>query len=256
MSARSVPSGIRPSLSHSRRPISEPPRRPATAILTPLAPAFIERWMACFMAFLNAMRRLSCPAMFIATRYASSSGWRISLISSLTLRLLSAPICWRRTSTFAPPLPMTIPGLAVWIVTVTWLMPRSTSTPLTLALASRLAMSWRILMSSWREAVYSLSSAYHFAVQVRETPSRKPYGWTLCPMSGLLVRDDDRDVGHALVDRERPTLGAWPPALDRRALVGDGVDDEQILGGQVVVVLGIGGGALQDAGDIRGCLLG
>src|SRR5215208_3518397 len=42
MSARRVPSGIRPSRSHSRRPISEPPRRPATAIRTPLAPAFIE----------------------------------------------------------------------------------------------------------------------------------------------------------------------------------------------------------------------
>ena len=33
-------------------------------------------------------------------------------------------------------------------------------------------------MSSLRRAVYSLS-AYHFAVQVRETPRRKPYGWTL-----------------------------------------------------------------------------
>src|SRR6187551_25847 len=110
-------------------------------------------------------------------------------------------------------------------------MPRSISTPLTLALARRLAMSERILMSSWREAVYSLSSANHFAVQVRETPSRKPYGWTLCPMSGLLVRDDDGDVGHALVDRERPALGPRLEALDRRALVGDGIDDEQILGG-------------------------
>ena len=30
MSARSVPSGMRPSLSHSRRAISEPPRRPDT----------------------------------------------------------------------------------------------------------------------------------------------------------------------------------------------------------------------------------
>src|SRR5919107_698136 len=164
MSARSVPSGMRPSLSHSRRPISEPPRRPATAILTPLAPAFIDRWMACFIAFLNAMRRLSWPAMFIATRYASSSGWRISLISSLSLR---------------------------------------------------------IVMSSWREAVYSLSSAYHFAVQVRETPSRKPYGWTLCPMSGLLVRDGDGDVGHGLVDREGPTLCPRLEPLDGRTLVGD-----------------------------------
>src|SRR6186997_3054652 len=233
MSARSVPSGMRPSLSHSRRPISEPPSRPATAILTPFAPAFIDRWIACFIAFLKAMRRVSWPAMFIATRWASSSGWRISLISSLTRRFVSAPICWRRTSTLAPPLPITIPGFAVWIVTVTWLMPRSISTPDTLALASRRSISWRILMSSWREAVYSLLSAYHLAVQVRETPRRKPYGWTLCPMSGLLVRDDDGDVGHWLVDRERPTLCPRLEALDRRALVGDGIEDDQILGGQV-----------------------
>src|SRR6186997_2273799 len=250
MSARSVPSGMRPSLSHSRRPISEPPRRPATAILTPLAPAFIERWMACFIAFLKAMRRLSWPAMFIATRYASSSGWRISLISSLTLRVVRAPTCWRRISTFAPPLPMTMPGLAVWMVTVTWLMPRSISTPLTLALARRLSMSVRMVMSSLREEVYSLLSAYHFAVQVRETPRRKPYGWTLCPMSGLLVRDDDGDVGHGLVDRERPTLGPRPEALDRRTLVGDGVGDEQVLGRQVVVVLGVRGRALEHARDV------
>src|SRR6478672_6683446 len=254
MSARSVPSGIRPSRSHSRRPISEPPRRPETAIRTPLAPAFIDRWIACFIAFLKAMRRVSCPAMFIATRCASSSGWRISLISSLTLRLLSPPICWRRTSTLAPPLPITMPGLAVWIVTVTWLMPRSISTPDTLALDSRRSISRRIAMSSLREVVYSLS-AYHFAVQVRETPRRKPYGWTLCPMSGLLVRDDDRDVGHWLVDRECATLRPWLEALDRRALVGDGIDDDQVLRGQVVVVLGIGGRALQHARDIRRSLL-
>src|SRR6266550_3607363 len=254
MSARSVPSGIRPSLSHSRRPISEPPSRPATAILTPFAPAFIERWMACFIAFLKAIRRLSWPAMFIATRCASSSGWRISLISSLTLRVVIAPICWRRISTLAPPLPITIPGLAVWMVTVTWLMPRSISTPLTLALASRLSMSARMSMSSLREVAYSLS-AYHFAVQVRETPNRKPYGWTLCPMSGLLVRDDDGDVGHGLVDGERPTLGPGSEALDHRALVGDGIRDDQVPGRQVVVVLGIGGRALEHARDIgRGLL--
>src|SRR6476660_7847914 len=254
MSARSVPSGMRPSLSHSRRPISEPPRRPATAILTPLAPAFIERWMACFIAFLKAIRRVSCPAMFIATRWASSSGWRISLISSFTLRLLSPPICWRGTSTFAPPLPMTMPGLAVWIVTVTWLMPRSISTPLTLALASRRSLSVRIAMSSLRDAVYSLS-AYHFAVQVRETPRRKPYGWTLCPMSGLLVRDDDGDVGHGLVDGERSTLRPWAEALDRRALIGDGVEDDEVLGRQVVVVLGVRGRAVEHARDILGGVL-
>src|SRR4029078_7269473 len=254
MSARRVPSGMRPSLSHSRRPISEPPRRPATAILTPFAPAFTVDWLACCIAFLKAMRRVSWPAMFIATRCASSSGWRISLISSLTLRSLMPPICSRSTSTLAPPLPMTIPGLAVGIVTVTWLMPRSISTPLTLALASRRSMSLRIAMSSLREVVYSLS-AYHFAVQVRETPRRKPYGWTLCPMSGLLGRDDDRDVGHGLVDRERPTLCPRLEALDHRALVGDGIEDDQILGGQVVVVLSVGRRALQHARDVCRCLL-
>src|SRR5437667_2527501 len=244
MSARRVPSGMRPSRSHSRRPISEPPRRPATAIRTPLAPAFIERWMACFIAFLKAIRRVSCWAMFMATRCASSSGWRISLISSLTLRFESAPICCRRTSTFWPPLPMTMPGLAVWTVTVTWLIPRSISTWLTLALASRLSTRRRMAMSSWRRVVYSLS-AYHFAVQVRETPRRKPYGWTLCPISGLLVRDDDRDVSHGFVDRERPTLRPWLEALDRRTLVGDGIEDDEVLGRQVVVVLGIGCCALE-----------
>src|SRR6266550_2930651 len=249
MSARRVPSGIRPSRSHSRRPISEPPRRPATAIRTPFAPAFIERWIACFIAFLKAMRRVSCWAMFIATRWASSSGWRISLISNLTRRFVRPPICWRSTSTFAPPLPMTIPGFAVWIVTVTWLMPRSISTPDTLALASRRSTSWRIPMSSLRRAVYSLS-AYHFAVQVRETPRRKPYGWTFLPISGLPVRDDDRDVSHGLVDRERPTLGPRPPALDRRPFVGVSLGDEQVPGGQVVVVLGVGRGALQHGQDV------
>src|SRR6185312_923607 len=250
MSARSVPSGIRPSRSHSRRPISEPPRRPETAIRTPLAPAFIDRWMACFIAFLNAIRRDSWPAMFIATRCASSSGWRISLISSLTRRLVSPPICWRRISTLAPPLPMTIPGLAVWIVTVTWLMPRSISTPDTLALARRRSTSLRIVMSSLRRDVYSLS-AYHFAVQVRETPRRKPYGWTLRPIcSGLLIRDDDRDVGLPLVDRERPTLGTRLPTLERRTLVGRGLDDDEVLDRQVVIVLGVRGGALQHLLDI------
>src|SRR5215204_2062267 len=149
---------------------------------------------------------------------------------------------------------MTMPGLAVWMVTVTWLMPHSISTPLTLAFDSRRSMSVRMPMSSLREAVYSLS-AYHFAVQVRETPRRKPYGWTLCPMSGLLVRDDDGDVGLGLVDREGATLRPRAEALDRRTLVGDGVGDDQVVGRQVVVVLGIGRRTLEHAGHVgRGAL--
>jgi hypothetical protein len=86
---------------------------------------------------------------------------------------VSAPICWRRISTFWPPLPITMPGLAVCTVTVTWPKLRSISRPLTLALASRFSTSLRMKMSSVRSAVYSLSW-YHFAVQVRVTPSRNP----------------------------------------------------------------------------------
>src|SRR5919106_441500 len=130
-------------------------------------------------------------------------------------------------------------------------MPRSISTCDTLALASRLSTSLRMPMSSLRRSVYSLS-AYHFAVQVRETPSRKPYGWTFLPISGLPVRDGDRDVSHGLVDRERPTLGPRPEPLDRRALVGLGVGDDQVLGGQVVVVLRVRGCALENALDVAG----
>src|SRR5450756_3253446 len=71
-------------------------------------------------------------------------------------------------------------------------MPRSISTPPTLALARRRSMSLRMARSSWSSVAYSLS-AYHFADQVRLVPRRKPYGWTLCPMSGLPFFEDDGD---------------------------------------------------------------
>jgi len=67
---------------------------------TPLAPAFMVRWMACLMALRNAMRLDSCWAMLAATSVASSSGWRISLISSLTFLVVSLPTAWRSASTF------------------------------------------------------------------------------------------------------------------------------------------------------------
>ncbi len=72
------------------------------------------------------------------------------MISSLTFLSVSLPIEVRSSSTLAPPLPMTMPGLAVWTVTVTWLIPRSISTWLTLALDSCLETSARMRMSSWR----------------------------------------------------------------------------------------------------------
>src|SRR5207253_6612071 len=47
--------------------------------------------------------------------------------------------------------------------------------------------------------------------------------------SGLLIRDDDGDVSHWLVDREGPTLGPRLPALHRGALIGVSLDDDKVL---------------------------
>ena len=58
-----------------------------------------------------------------------------------------------------------------------------------------------------------------------------------------------------IVDWEGQTLCPWPEALDRRTLIGDGVEDDQVFRGQVVVVLGIGRRALQHAGDVLGGVL-
>ena len=55
-----------------------------------------------------------------------------------TRRLVSRSRLWRMRSTFSPPRPITIPGLAVWIVTAAWLALRSISTLLMLA-----SLSWR-----------------------------------------------------------------------------------------------------------------
>src|SRR5450756_411645 len=121
-------------------------------------------------------------------------------------------------------------------------MPRSISTPPTLALARRRSMSLRMARSSWSSVAYSLS-AYHFADQVRLVPRRKPYGWTLCPMSGLPFFEDDGDVGHRLVDGEGSSLGSRLPALEGGALVGVGLHDHEVLGREVAVVLGVRGRA-------------
>ena len=72
----------------------------------------------------------------------------------------------------------------------------------------------------------------------------------------LVVADGDGDVGHALVDRERPTLGARAEALDRGAFVGPRVEDAELIRGQVEVVLSVRGRALQHAGHVLCGVLG
>src|SRR6266567_1479952 len=64
------------------------------------------------------MRRSICDAMFSATSCASSSGCLISWMEMRTRLPNFFSRSSRNWSTEDPPLPITMPGLAVWMVTV------------------------------------------------------------------------------------------------------------------------------------------
>ena len=73
------------------------------------------------------------------------------------LTLTALPVVFPRTcrssSTFAPPLPMTTPGFAVWIVTVTWFVERSMSMREIAASRRRPRIALRIVTSSFRRTL-------------------------------------------------------------------------------------------------------
>src|SRR3989304_4257068 len=90
MSAFRVCKGTRPSIPWSLRDISDPPRRPDTLILVPWAPLCMARWIDCLIARRWEIRRSSWSATERATRAASVSGMRISLMFTRILRALAA----------------------------------------------------------------------------------------------------------------------------------------------------------------------
>ena len=63
---------------------------------------------------------------------------------------------------------------------------------------------------------------------------------------------DDGDVAGALADPRAPTAGTGPVALGRRALVGPGAGDEQLVGREVVVVLRVRDRGVQELRDLFG----
>ena len=111
------------------------------------------RITVCFRARRKAIRFSSWEATFSATNRASSSGTLISWIVTRTFLPLIRSSSSRRASTDAPCLPITIPGFAVWMITVNWLALRSVSIRATPALRRRLPISRRIARSSWRSLV-------------------------------------------------------------------------------------------------------
>ena len=167
MSAFSVCRGTRPSRFHSIRAISEPPRRPLTRIFTPWAPARIVFISDCLIARRNAIRFSSCAATFSATSCALSSGFLISWIVTRTRFPVVFSSSSRNWSTLVPPLPMTMPGFAVWSVIVSADEERSVSIRATPAFFSRASSIRRSRTSSSSSGLYSLSGANHFASQLR-----------------------------------------------------------------------------------------
>ena len=78
-------------------------------------------------------------------------------------------------------------------------------------------------------------------------------------LSHLVLRPQSsgRGQGHAevagpLVDPGRAAAGAGAPALQRRALVDADLGDPQVVGDEVVVVLGVGGGGVEQLGEVAG----
>ena len=60
------------------------------------------------------------------------------------------------------------------------------------------------------------------------------------------------DVRRALADPARPAAGPGAEALERRALVGEGGEDEQLLDVLAVVVHGVGDGAGEHLAHVGG----
>lgn len=118
--------------------------------------------------------------MFCATKAATFSG----LLTSTTFNTISFfVVCSKYFTTrfFASPsLPITKPGLAVWIVIVTCSFPRTLILSISICATPALLYSFsryvRILLSSLTSVATSLLSAYHFESHPLITPILRPFG--------------------------------------------------------------------------------
>src|SRR3990172_7104045 len=134
---------------------------------------------------------------------------------------------------------MTMPGRAVWIVTVTWLDQRSISTRTIPASLETPVTAFRIAISSWSRSAYcGERRAYHFDCQSFVTPSRKPIGCTFWPT--LALPHYDRQVTRPFANGSDPPTRRRTEALQRRPFVGVNRRHAQPGGRQLVVVLRVG----------------
>ena len=132
------------------RAISAPPSRPETWTRTPFAPERIAEVIARFIARRKATRFWSCSAIDCATSLASSSGRLTSRMFTRTCLLVIRWSSRRSASTSAPDLPITMPGRAVWMSTVTSFLSLRIVTSESPAWLSFRSMCSRMRMSSCR----------------------------------------------------------------------------------------------------------
>src|ERR687894_2440904 len=245
----------------SDRLISIPPKRPPHWILAPCAPLLMEEVRARFIVRRNAARLASCSAMDSATSAAFNSGRGTSRTFTWTFFLVRRSSSFRRASTSLPPLPITMPGRAVWMSTA--ISPCSAAFRMrTSAIPARVSffpMCSRILRSSPRSSAKSLSE-YQLLLKstfspLRLTPRRKPSGCTFWPIlllvlvSGCAHRNAGGGADHhpyvvrGAAGHGRPAHGPGPVPLYGRGLVHPDVPDEKRVDVGVVVVLRVGRGA-------------
>src|SRR5438045_1536873 len=142
---------------------------------------------------------------------------------------------------------MTTPGRAVRIVMRQRLAARSIKIFGTEAASSFFFRRSRILRSSVRSLPNSFLPAYHFERQSLLTPTRRPIGFTFWPIQ-LFVGDSNFDVAVALEDRTSRAARLGSKTAHRGGSPGDGFFDDQFFRFDIVVVLRVGNGGVQDLG--------
>src|SRR5690606_3129181 len=145
-----------------------------------------------------------------------------------TSALVSRASSSRSLSTSEPPLPITTPGRAVWMVRITFCGFRSISTSAIEACPRRW---WRYLrsFSSSARSCGKLRSAYQRDFHGATIPRRKPLGWVFCPTVLLLAVDDDGELAGPLDARRRTPHGGGAEALQARTLVDVRLADDQLV---------------------------
>src|SRR5215470_15096653 len=135
---------------------------------------------------------------------------------------VSACTSFFSVSTPAPRLPITMPGRAVKMLIFTLLAARSTSTAATPAWFS-FCLTNRLRRRSSCSHFEKSFSEYHFELQPRTTPRRKPTGCVFCPIErAFFLRalfgyvHHDRHVRRACVDSIGAAHRAGHPALLHR----------------------------------------